>query len=138
MTTLAVLPINTVPTSLRHTAALHHLSDAHRALVEEALTVRLDYVKNDLFKKASSERALFEDGLDIAPAPTSWYHPMIDDELIGNSAPSSSLLNANQERHLFLRYNYARMRAQAAVKKFRTHPSKTCSREIAQIGRAHV
>lgn len=132
MTTLiAERPVLTVPTTVRHTAALADLDPVARALVEEALTVPLDYVKNDLFKKASAERELFEEGMDITPASTSWYHPMIDDELIGNAAPSSSLLSAEQERHLFLRYNYARMRAQAAVKKFRTHPGKQCAREIA-------
>lgn len=127
----AAPPVLTVPTTARHQQALASLSDDGRFLVEEAMTVNLDYVKNDLFKKASAERELFEEGPEITPASTSWYHPMIDDELIGNSAPSSSLLTATQERHVFLRYNYARKRAQEAVKKFRTHPSKTCAREIA-------
>jgi len=121
----------TVPGTLRHTAALDDLDEAQRGLVEEALTVNLDYVKNDLFKKASAERELFEDGMAINASSTSWYHPMIDDELVGNSAPSSSLLNASQEKHLFLRYNYARMRAQGAVNRFRTHPGKQVIREIA-------
>jgi RNA polymerase primary sigma factor len=124
-------PILTAPTSQRHQAALNGLNELEREWVQEALTVNLDYVRNDLFRRASAERELFEQGMPITPASTSWYHPMIDDELIGNSAPSSALLNAEQERHLFLRYNYARLRAQAATKKFRTHPSKGCAREIA-------
>src|SRR5439155_21927676 len=53
------------------------------------------------------------------------------DELIGSSAPSSSLLNTLQEKHLFLRYNYARLRAKAAVQKFRTNPGKAAARDIA-------
>jgi RNA polymerase sigma factor (sigma-70 family) len=55
---------------------------------------------------------------------------MIDDELVGSAAPSSSLLSTAQEKHLFLRYNYARSRAQAAVKKFTTHPGKGVVKEI--------
>ena len=114
----------------RHQAALADLAAANRELVEEALVANLDYVKNDLFKRANAERDLFDEGMAIAPASTSWYHPMIDDELIGNSAPSSSLLNTEQEKHLFLRYNYARSRAKAVVTKFKTHPGKGVVREI--------
>src|SRR4051812_20253275 len=97
----------------RHLSALNSLSDDQRALVTEAITVNLDHVKNDQFKKPSAERELFDEGLPIQAASTSWYHPMIDDELIAHSAPSSSLLTTEQEKHMFLRYNYARMRADA-------------------------
>ncbi len=120
-----------VPNTLRHTAALADLDEVRRELVEEALTVNLDHVVNVMFKKPSAERELFDEGMEISKSSTSWYHPMIDDELVGNSAPSSSLLSTDQERHLFLRYNYARLRAAAAVKKFRTHPGKGVAREIA-------
>ena len=119
-----------VPTA-RHEAILATLSADARALVEEALNVNLNYVKNDLFKQASAEQELFDEATAIAPASTSWYHPMVDDELIGQSAPSSSLLTTEQEKQLFLRYNYARSRAQAAVKKFTTHPGKQVVREAA-------
>ncbi len=116
--------------SARHLAAIESLPEDSHALVTEALSVNLDYVKNDLFRKPSAERELFDEGMAIQAASTSWYHPMVDDELISQSAPSSSLLNTKQEQHLFLRYNYARMRAQAAVKRFQTHPGKQIVREI--------
>jgi RNA polymerase primary sigma factor len=116
--------------SNKHLAAMVDLSAEERTLVHEALITNLDYVKNDLFKKPTAERELFEEGPAIKAASTSWYHPMIDDELIANSAPSSSLLTTAQEKHLFLRYNYARSRAQAAVKKFATHPGKGVVKEI--------
>jgi RNA polymerase sigma factor (sigma-70 family) len=108
------------------------MTDSQRSLVTEALSVHLDFVKNDFFRKPSAERELFEDGMEIAPASTSWYHPMVDDGLIARAAPSSSLLNTAQEKHLFLRYNYARSRAQAAAKRFRTHPGKTVAKELAR------
>lgn len=115
----------------RHLASLNGLTDDQKSLVLEAVTVNLDYVKNDLFKKASAERELFEEGMAIRAASTSWYHPMMDDELIAQSAPSSSLLTTEQEKHIFLRYNYARSRAQAAVKKFKLQPGKQAAREVA-------
>jgi RNA polymerase sigma factor (sigma-70 family) len=114
----------------RHRAAIDSLPLDQREEVIEALTANLDYVKNDLFRKASAERDLFDEGMSINAASTSWYHPMVDDELIAQSAPSSSLLTTEQEKHLFLRYNYARLRAQAVVKKFKTHPGKGCAKEI--------
>jgi RNA polymerase sigma factor (sigma-70 family) len=120
-----------VELSARHVAAINSLTEDERALVSEAITVNLDYVRNDLFRKASAERELFEEGPALRAASTSWYHPMIDNELLAHSAPSSSLLTTEQEKHVFLRYNYARMRAEAAVKKFRTHPGKQVVREIA-------
>jgi RNA polymerase primary sigma factor len=121
----------TVPASLRHNNAMAGMSPEDLALVQEALVVPLDYVQNPAFKKASAERELFTEGMDITAASTSWYHPMIDDELAGSSAPSSSLLSAKQEQHLFMRYNYARMRAGLAVARFRTHPGKQVARDIA-------
>lgn len=115
----------------RHQAALAALSADERSLVLEALSANLDYVKSDFFRKASAERELFEQGMPLQAASTSWYHPMVDDELIAQSAPSSSLLTTAQERHVFLRYNFARCKAQGAVKKFKTHPGKLIAREIA-------
>ncbi len=120
----------TVPTTMRHSNALAGLDAYDLALAEEALVVPFDFVPNSMFKKASAERELFSEGMEITAASTSWYHPMIDDELAGSSAPSSSLLTTPQEKHLFLRYNYARMRAGQAVQKFRTHPGKQAARDV--------
>ena len=114
----------------RHRAAIADLPEFQRESIVEAMTANLDYVENPLFTQPSAERELVTDGMAIAPASTSWYHPLVDDELVSHSAPSSSLLTTAQEKHVFLRYNYARMRAQAVVNKFKTHPSKGGAREI--------
>jgi RNA polymerase primary sigma factor len=115
----------------RHQAALASLNESQQALLKEALTVNLAYVKSDTFRKTSAERELFEEAEAIEAAPTSWYHPMVDDDLIAQSAPTSSLLTTAQEKHVFLKYNFARMRAQAAVKKFRAQPGKLVARDVA-------
>ena len=106
-------------------AALARLTAAQRALVREAVTVNLAYVNSDLFKRASVERELFK------AASTSWYHPMADDELAARPAPRSSLLTTAQEKQAFLRYNFARMRAQAAVHKFQARPGAQAARGVA-------
>ncbi len=130
---LEATPTVVVPSfepNARHRAAIADLSDSQQESLLEAMTANLDYVQNDLFKKPGAERELVTEGMAIAPASTSWYHPLVDDELVAHSAPSSSLLTTAQEKHVFLRYNYARMRAQAVVKRFKTHPSKGGAREI--------
>lgn len=114
----------------RHLNVLAGFSDENRALVLEALNANLSFVKNDLFKKPSAQRELFDDAEPITPVSTSWYHPMIDDQLIAHSAPASSLLTTAQEKTVFLRYNFARMKAQAAVKVFKIRPGKLSTREI--------
>ena len=111
--------------------ALAGLTEAQHSLVLEAVTVNLAYVESDMFRKVSAERELFEDSQVIQAASTSWYHPMVDDELTARSTPSSSLLTTEQEKQIFLRYNYARMRAQAAVKKFRLQPGTLAARDVA-------
>jgi RNA polymerase primary sigma factor len=111
--------------------ALAGLTEVQRSLVLEALTVNLAYVKSGMFRKVSAERELFEDPQVIPASSTSWYHPLVDDDLTVRSAPSSSRLTAAQEKQLFLRFNFARMRAQAAVGKFRLQPGRPAARDVA-------
>lgn len=123
--TLAVAP------SSRHAAVIAGLSPRHRTLIEEALTVPLTYIHNDFFTDPAAARALFEEGLEIAPASIDWYHPMLEAELATPLTPRSALLNLEKEKHLFLRYNYARYRAARALTRFRTHASRASAQSIA-------
>jgi RNA polymerase sigma factor (sigma-70 family) len=131
MITLADPHRHVAPCGPRHTAALAGLSPAQRSLVEEALTVPLTYMANALFDDPAAERALFEDGLAIAPASTDWYHPVLEARLAARSAPRACRLSVEEEKHLFLRYNYARWRAALAVERFRAQASKAVAEAIA-------
>ena len=114
----------------RHETILQAIGEFDRQLVKEALASPLYFVPNPLFQKANAEDQLFDNGMDIGPAKTGWYHPMVDD-LTTMSAPSSSLLTTAQEQHLFLRYNYARMRVKKSVLRFEQSPGRRIAREIA-------
>jgi RNA polymerase sigma factor (sigma-70 family) len=114
----------------RHQMVMQAIGETDRQLVQEALDSPLYFVPNPLFKKADAEEQLFNNGMDIGPAKTGWYHPMVDD-LTSMSAPSSSLLTTAQEQHLFLRYNYARMRVKKAVLQFEQSPGRKVARVIA-------
>lgn len=120
--------------STRHLVLLESLTLTQASLIKEALEANLDPVKNPLFSKSTAQKELFDEGMDIKPASTAWYHPMMEGEsrsLYGSGgAPTNSLLNTEQERHVFLRYNFARMKAKDAVKAFRTSPTKTSAKAI--------
>jgi RNA polymerase primary sigma factor len=123
-----ILTIKELPAKLRR--ALSHLHDGSLELALEALSLPIDYIDNPMFKKRSAEAALFDEGMDITAASTSWYHPMLDDDLSGSSAPSSTLLSGKEEQHLFLRYNYARMRTKQAVARLKAAPGRKVANEV--------
>jgi RNA polymerase sigma factor (sigma-70 family) len=110
--------------------ALEALPPCRRALVQEALEVSLVHIPNSLFASASAERVLFEEGPEIAPAPTGWYHPVLEARLAGRPR-RSGLLTLDEERRLFLRYNYARRRAADAIARFGAAPSRDLAQAIA-------
>ncbi len=120
----------TPATSVKPTSAVKGLSASEREVLEEALGANLNYVKNDLFKKPSAEKELFAPGKAITSVSTSWYRPMLDDDLLGSNVPNSSLLDTDQEKLAFLRYNYARKRAQEAVAKFNKQPARESARQV--------
>jgi RNA polymerase primary sigma factor len=120
-----------IPQTRRHQAVLAAISSREQELILEAFSSPLDYVANSMFRRASAERELFDQGMDIAYRGTGWYHPMLDDDLVG-SAPSSALLKTAEEKHLFLRYNYARMKVRQFALRLRSHPGLKMARELAR------
>ena len=130
MVTPAIAHTPEINLTWRHRAVLQAIGENQRQLVLEALAGPLYFVPNPLFRRANAADRLFEKGLDISPAKVGWYHPMVDD-LATMSAPTSSLLTTAQERHAFLRYNYARMRVKKAARKFLRAPGRKSAREIA-------
>ena len=129
-TTVKIKTGPSIPNTRRHQAILAALSSREQELIREAFSSPLDYVANSTFRRMSTEKELFEEGMDIAHKGTGWYHPMLDDDLTRSTAPSSSLLKTEEEKHLFLRYNYARMKVRQFALRFRTHPGVKVAREI--------
>ncbi len=73
---------------------------------------RYEYVKNKVFTKPNAQSLIFEQAPAIARPDTSWYHPVMDN--LTPAVPRSEggvLLTAEQERALFLQFNYCRFRA---------------------------
>jgi len=86
------------------------LSQADQQLLTQLLASECDFVENEQFRKADAVKVIFDDAPKIARPDSSWYHPLMEnlspDTRVKTSG--SSLLNAAQERALFLQFNYAR------------------------------
>ena len=92
------------------------LSPTDQDALKRIVTEKYDYVVNDLFGQADAERVLFEEAPQIARPDTSWYHPVMEN-IASSARPASRAqappLTAEQERALFLQFNYCRHRVAA-------------------------
>jgi RNA polymerase primary sigma factor len=94
------------------------LSRDDQAALRRIVTDKYGYVVNDLFGHPDAERVIFDEAPEIARPDTSWYHPVMENISSATRASSSTQappLTAEQERALFLKFNYCRYRV-AAVK----------------------
>jgi len=90
------------------------LTKAEKALVEQVLEGKYEYMDNERFALPDDEAVdeLFRKP-DPTPSPdTSWYQPVMHNVAApsNNRTMGSVLLTAAQERVIFLQYNYARYR----------------------------
>lgn len=102
------------------------LSEADQALLAQLLASECDFVANDLFKSPDAQRVIFDEAPAIARPDTSWYHPLMENLTPETRVKTSgsSLLNASQERALFLQFNYARYMINQLKQQIGTGPIK--------------
>ncbi|HWB21147.1 MAG TPA: sigma-70 family RNA polymerase sigma factor [Phycisphaerales bacterium] len=111
------------------------LSSTDSDSLREILAEPMDYIDSREFYKKDAEARIFQKPADIARPDVSWYRPLMDD--IGGSKNSRSkgegatLLSAEQERVLFLKFNYARHRISEMQNKIGTrNPTENQAREM--------
>lgn len=80
------------------------------------LQSQCDYVHNQMFEPRNAEKLIFDDAPAIRQPDTAWYHPVMDNLTsrtikLQNTTPL--VLTAEEERALFLQFNYCRYRANA-------------------------
>ena len=85
-----------------------------RARVEALLEENYGYMDSPLFAKKSAEQELFNEQSPELPL-VAWYQPTNDNLDAVTGAPQ--LMSAAEERLMFLRYNYAKMRLQKLQKR---------------------
>lgn len=93
------------------------LSDEDERLVKRILAQPMDYIDSPDFYDSEAEFRIYEDVADIQKPDVAWYRPLMDDFTPADSSRNLSgkqsgtvLLTADEERVLFLQYNYARHR----------------------------
>jgi len=80
--------------------------------VRVLLSKPLDYKDDDALHAADAEQTLFDGELDLPEPTTDWFMSVMErgDSGTDSRGQVSNLLNAEQERRLFLQFNYSRMR----------------------------
>lgn len=89
---------------------------ALRQQAEALLQETYAYMESPIFKKRSAEKELFSEAEPTLP-PTSWYQPTREDLLAVNPTSVPQLMSADEERMMFLRFNYAKFMAEKVQKK---------------------
>jgi RNA polymerase primary sigma factor len=95
-------------------------------VLREQVTTLLEenyaYMDSPVFKRKNIERELFTDDGSVPELPlTSWYQPTRDDASEISIGGAPQLMKPQEERIMFLRYNYAKLRLQRLQKKIRAN-----------------
>lgn len=100
------------------------LSPREEELLKQILDEPMDYVEDERFPKSNGYKKVFEEAPEIPAPNTSWYHPVMEDLSSNRAAKSvvNVVLTAEQERALFLKFNYARYRVARLQKKIGSKP----------------
>lgn len=92
---------------------------ALRERVEALLAEDYAFMKSDVFRRRNVEKELFDFEQEPALPVTSWYQPTRDDE--GPEVTTSpQLMNTAEERLMFLRFNYCKLRLMRLKKQVRS------------------
>ncbi len=83
-----------------------------RAALAEIMEDEPDFVYDEIFDQSDAEQQVFQPGVEIPSPNTSWYHPIMQDANEAREVRGivNVVLNKDQEKALFLQYNYARFR----------------------------
>jgi hypothetical protein len=80
-----------------------------REQAERILEAEYPFMDSSAFRRKNIERELFDQGAEPELPPTAWYQPTAQD--LDNSLPNSpKLMKADEERMMFLRFNYSKKR----------------------------
>src|SRR3954454_14550769 len=82
---------------------------ALRAKVEPLLLESYAFMDSPVFKQKNIERELF-DYVEPALPLTSWYQPTRDEAIDETMAHAPQLMKGNEEKLMFLRFNFAKRR----------------------------
>jgi len=77
------------------------------------------YMNSSLFRRRGIEKELFAEGSEPPLPVTSWYQPTIEDVDPSKPVNAPTLMKADEERLMFLRYNFAKRKLQMLQKRIK-------------------
>jgi RNA polymerase sigma factor (sigma-70 family) len=88
------------------------LTNEEERLLHRILAEPMDYIDSDEFDRPDAESRIYDEAPVIERPDVSWYRPLMDDPEPnrGSRSTGTVLLTGEEERVLFLQYNYARHR----------------------------
>jgi RNA polymerase primary sigma factor len=92
------------------------LSASDERLLQKILAQPMDFIDSKEFYEPDAEFRIYDDAPAIQKPDVAWYRPLMDDltpsgnRSAGSKNTGTVLLTAEEERVLFLQYNYARYR----------------------------
>jgi RNA polymerase sigma factor (sigma-70 family) len=88
------------------------LTSEEERLLHRILAEPMDYIDSDEFDRPDAESRIYDEAPVIERPDVSWYRPLMDDPEPnrGSRSTGTVLLTGEEERVLFLQYNYARHR----------------------------
>ena len=93
---------------------------ALRARVEALLEENYAFMDSPVFKQRNVEAELFaEENSEPALPKTSWYQPTGDDPESAAANGTPTLMTAKEERVMFLRFNYCKLRLEKLQRKIK-------------------
>jgi RNA polymerase sigma factor (sigma-70 family) len=97
------------------------LSTADERLLQKILAQPMDFIDSPSFYEPDAEFSIYDDAPEIQKPDVAWYRPLMDDLTPSSQKQTAKnsgtvLLTAEQERVLFLQYNYARYRVRELQK----------------------
>ena len=83
---------------------------ALRQQAEQILSASYAYMDSEFFHKKNAEVQLFAEGAEPELPLTSWYQPTREEMLESGITGAPKLMNAAEERLMFLRFNFSKFR----------------------------
>ena len=108
-----------MPTALAEPRSTCQTRPIRRALREYALRIiagSYSFIDSPVFRRRGIEAELMEAEVQTPLPPIAWYHPTAEE---GGNASSPRLMDAEEEKLMFYRYNYAKKRLTDLKRKIR-------------------
>jgi len=118
---MATMTVNRIQENRKTTGRTAPVPKALRARVEELLKENYAFMDSPVFRRRNIERELFtfEQNEEPALPMTSWYQPTRDEVLDVNITGAPQLMSAAEERTMFQRFNYSKLRLSRLQRKIR-------------------